>query len=110
MKTQLKIQLLGSSFSIQTDESKEHVEDVLECLTKKIEEVLDKNAGIEPVKIALLAALNLADELIQLKKKVAGGVPPSPKPDDEIEKITGHLIQRIDDALAGSGGQPPAEE
>ncbi len=106
MKTQLKIQMLGSSFSIQSDLPREHIDDVLFYLNQQVNEVLEKNAGIEPVKIALLAALNLADELVRLKKNVAASKSGAP-PADEIEKITGQLIQRIDDALTRQNRSSP---
>ena len=107
MKTQLKIQMLGCSFSIQTEHSKEHIEDVLDCLNQKINELLEKNAGIEPVKIALLAGLNLADELIRMKKIAERRASQAGQPLDEIERIADHLIQRLDDALAGQEASDP---
>ncbi|MBN2353943.1 MAG: cell division protein ZapA [Spirochaetales bacterium] len=107
MKTQLKIQMLGCSFSIQTDHTKEHIEEVLYCLNQKISEVLEKNAGIEPVKTALLAGLNLADELVRMKKNAVQGGSPAVSPADEIETIADHIIQRIDDALTGQEPSVP---
>jgi cell division protein ZapA len=99
MKTQLKIQMLGSSFSIQSDQSRDQLEEILHYLNTKIDEVLEKNAGIEPVKIALLAALNIADELAAVRKSLAPGAPLTLTSEHEINKIAGHLIQRIDEAL-----------
>jgi cell division protein ZapA (FtsZ GTPase activity inhibitor) len=101
MKTQLKIQMLGSSFSIQSTEPKEHLEEVLLYLNEKIEEVREKNARTEPVQIALLAALNLVDELVRLKKQFQKNDGPEEKSAHEIDTITRHLIEKIDLALNG---------
>jgi cell division protein ZapA (FtsZ GTPase activity inhibitor) len=99
MKTQLKIQMLGSSFSIQSDQSQEQIEAVLRYLNDKIDEVLERNAGAEPIKIALLAALNIADEAVRLRQAAEARSRPLQKTGDEIEIIADHLIRKIDDAL-----------
>ena len=99
MKTQLKVQLLGSSFSIQSAEPREHVEEVILNYQKRIAEVLERNPGTEPVKIALLAGLNMADEMLRLKKYSDGAGQQPEKTSAEIELITRHLIEKIDAAL-----------
>jgi cell division protein ZapA (FtsZ GTPase activity inhibitor) len=101
MKTQLKVQLLGSAFTIQSDETREHVEDVLEYYQTRVAEVLERNPGTDPVKIALLAGLNVADELLRLKKSGRPLDAASEGTSSEIDTITRHLIDTIDTALDG---------
>jgi cell division protein ZapA (FtsZ GTPase activity inhibitor) len=99
MKTQLKIHMLGSSFSIQTDETAEHMEQVLTELSRKILEMNERNPGNDPVKIALLVALNLTDENIHLKKARAAIGENAEASGAAIEMIAKKLIDRIDSAL-----------
>jgi len=99
MKTQLKIQLLGSSFSIQSEEDREHVEDVIEFYQRRLADVLERNTGTEPVKIALLTGLNLADELLRLRKNIAAGAAGEGASPEEVDSIARHLIEKIDAAL-----------
>lgn len=101
MKTQHKVHMLGSSFTIQSDETNEHMEEVFLHLNGKIREMSERNPGTEPVKIALLVALNLVDELIHLKKahQKAGEI--APETGAMIEMITKKLIDKIDTALEG---------
>jgi hypothetical protein len=97
MKTQLKVHMLGNSFTIQSDEPREHVEEVIAYLQARVTEVLEKNPGTEPVKIALIAGLNAAFELLNLKKSAHH--PLSPGQNGEVEAITRHLIDKIDAVL-----------
>jgi cell division protein ZapA (FtsZ GTPase activity inhibitor) len=99
MKTQLRVQLLGTSFTIQTDESREHVENVLTCLKKRIAEIREKNPSMEPIKVSLLAGLNLTDELMRQKGDSDTQTSGAARTTDEIEIITRNLIEKIDGAL-----------
>ncbi len=101
MKTQLKVQLLGNSFSIQSEETREQVQDVLDFYQRRLGEVLERNPGTEPVKIALLAGLNLADELLRLRKALTPTAPEADGAATEIDTITRHMIEKIDAALDG---------
>jgi len=109
-KRQLRIDVLGASFTIQSEESAEHLAKVSAYLREKVEEVKARYSFATPLTLALLAALNIADELV---KERAGRIPRStaaaPK---ELEEIAAGLIEQIDGALAaggpddGSGGTP----
>ena len=64
-KRQLRIDVLGASFTIQSDESAEHLERVSAYLREKVEEVKARYSFATPLTLALLAALNIADELVK---------------------------------------------
>jgi cell division protein ZapA (FtsZ GTPase activity inhibitor) len=105
-KRQLRIDVLGSSFTIQSDESPEHLQRVSDCLREKVEEVKARYSFATPLTLALLAALNIADELVKERSgRAARATPAGPK---ELEEIAADLIEQIDGALAshadGDGG------
>jgi len=109
-KRQLRIDILGASFTIQSDESAEHLEQVSAYLRGKIEEVKARYSFATPLTLALLAALNIADELVKERSgRAARAAAPVPS---ELEEIAAGLIEQIDGALAsrtphdGGGGEP----
>lgn len=106
-KRQLKVELLGTSFTIQSDEDADHLARVSSYLREKVEEVRSRYTLAAPLTIALLAALNIADDLMRQREgrlpdgrlpegRVARG---SAGSEDEIEAIASGLIERIDEEL-----------
>ena len=93
-KNPVKVKILGISFSIQSDENPAHLENVVELLNLRIEKVKDEVSTTDPLKIALLAALNLVDELLRKQQDIDESA--------EIGSITGQLIKRIDECLIES--------
>ena len=109
-KRQLRIDVLGASFTIQSDESAEHLLKVSAFLREKVEEVKARYSFATPLTLALLAALNIADELVKERSgRAVRAAPPAPR---ELEEIAAGLIEQIDGALAphgtdgGHGGRP----
>ena len=98
----MRIELLGASFQIQSDESPEYIERILSHYTKRVEEIEATVATGDPLKKAILAALLVTDELFRERER--GRPPDSLAPEDaaEIERITTRLIERIDSTLPDS--------
>jgi cell division protein ZapA len=93
-KRQLRIDVLGTSFVIQSDESPEHLARLSSYVKAKIEEVKSRYSFADPLTVALLAALNIADEMF----KSRDGRDPA-GPTEEITSVAERLISRIDDQL-----------
>jgi cell division protein ZapA len=93
-KRQLRIDVLGTSFVIQSDESAEHLARLSTYVKSKIEEVKGRYSFADPLTVAVLAALNIADEMFKARD---GREPPGPA--EEIEGVAERLISRMDDAL-----------
>ncbi len=93
-KRQLRIEVLGTSFVIQSDESAEHLARLSAYVKAKIEEVKGRYTFADPLTVAVLAALNIADDMFKTRE---GREPPGPG--DEISNVAERLISRIDDEL-----------
>lgn len=89
----LKIELLGTSFTVQTDEPVAHVERVLDYYRRRIAEIERSVTTRDALKTAILAAMLVTDEL--LRGRDATGSPDG----DELERITNDLISSIDATL-----------
>jgi cell division protein ZapA (FtsZ GTPase activity inhibitor) len=93
-KRQLKIEILGASFVVQSEESLEHLTRVGEYLRSKVEEAKSRYSFADPLTVALLAGLNVTDELFRARQAGAQGLP-----DSEIESVAKRLIETMDDEL-----------
>jgi cell division protein ZapA (FtsZ GTPase activity inhibitor) len=95
----LTVNILGASFTVRSDGDPRHLQRVVDYLKNKVEEIQRKYADSttqDPVKISLLAGLNVVDELFR-----TGGVETMGVEAVELEKITERLIDTIDDSLLG---------
>ena len=106
-KRQLRVDVLGTSFVIQSDESPEHLARLSSFVKERIEEVKARYAFADPLTVAVLAALNIADDLF----KTRDGREPA-VPSVEIANLADRLIRKIDDELLRHDplGEGPAPE
>lgn len=98
----MRIELLGTSFQIQSDESPEYIETILNYYRERVVEIEATVATADPLKKAILAALLVTDELHRLKSGSAVSDRGIPGDDArEIERITTSLLERLEDSLDG---------
>ena len=99
----MRIDLLGAEFTIQTDENPEYLEEVVELYRSKINEIRGSVGTSDPLKIAILAGILVADEFL----KQTGTQRTSA---EEAAKITVGLISELEAALEEPDARPPAGE
>ena len=97
-RTQFKLDLLGVTFTIQSDEEPKYIESVVNYLKDKVNEIKGNVNVVDPLKISIMAALNVVDELFKEKVKILEAENKMVNL-SEIEQITNHLIKQIDDSL-----------
>ena len=101
VKTDLRIEVLGTSVFIAVEEDPEYLDDLLRFYRSKINAV-QKSSGLrDPLKIAILAGFILCDELQKKRDEISVQKTSS----NEVERITTALIARIDDFLNTSGAE-----
>jgi len=96
-KNHLHVSFLGSSFTIQSDNDPQYLDEVVEYLRHKIGEAARAAAPGDPLKTALIVALNLVDELFKERQKK---IKEETKDSREIEIITEQLIDKIERSLS----------
>jgi len=62
---QLRVNIFGSEYVLKADENEAYVKQVAEYVDEKMREIDRSQAINSNLKIAILAALNIADELLQ---------------------------------------------
>ncbi len=66
MKKDYHIKILGQEFTVSSDSGDEHVESVVEYINGKVAELNRKFSNSSTLNIAILVALNIADEYMKL--------------------------------------------
>jgi cell division protein ZapA len=98
----MRIDLLGASFQIQSDESPEYIDRLLTHFRSRIEQIEQSVATADPLRKAILAALLVTDELFSERENGTpggSGEPLSPADAAEIDAITSRLLLRIESTL-----------
>ncbi len=104
-KRQLTIDILGASFVIQSRESPDYLSRLADYLKEKVEEVKSRYTFADPLTVALLAGLNLADELFKLRSGMGLG-----EPEQEIAVVARRILDAMDDKLLSHEPYAPAKE
>jgi cell division protein ZapA (FtsZ GTPase activity inhibitor) len=88
------IDLLGTSFTVQTDESLDYMESLLSRLRARIEALKSSTRVADPLKLSILLNITLLDELMRERSK-------SNEQDagEEISRVAARLIADIDRSL-----------
>ncbi len=69
MANQVNVKIFGQEFTIKGEDSPEYVEELAEFVDKKMREVASASSVITSHKVAILTAINIADELFRLQKE-----------------------------------------
>lgn len=67
MKKRFHIKLLGQELSVLSDSGDDHVENVVKYVNDTIEDIQKNSNNFNSLNIAILAALNIADEYLKSK-------------------------------------------
>lgn len=91
------IKVLGASFSIQTDESREYMEALLSELERRLEALSSATKVSDPLKLSILANITFLDELTAMRKQSGniGG--------EDLGRLADRLIGMLDEGLAEGG-------
>ncbi|MGV8058251.1 MAG: cell division protein ZapA [Smithellaceae bacterium] len=68
MKKRYNINILGQELSVLSDADDEHVANVIRLVTEKMDEVSKTANNLRALDIAILAALNVAEELLKSRE------------------------------------------
>jgi len=67
LKKRFEVRILGQELSVISDSGDEHVADVVRYVSEKVEAAGKATGGKNALNIAILAALNIADEYLQIR-------------------------------------------
>lgn len=69
MKKQVEIKVLGQKFVVRSDSTEEYIHEVASFVDQKMNEVMNGAQTVSSLNVAILAAMNIADEFLKYKRE-----------------------------------------
>ena len=89
------VEILGREYKIRGTAEAGYITEVARYVDAKLREVSQGNLSAPPDRVAIIAAMNIADELFQLRRA-------SNEEFSSIEKRTQSLIRMLDESLSSA--------
>jgi cell division protein ZapA len=86
----VNVEIMGLNLTVASEDGDEWVKSLAHTVDKRIREIQANSRSVNSINLAILAALNLADELEHLRKD-------HQKLLDDIEELNGRLSAAIDE-------------
>ncbi len=69
MKNKLQVEIFGHRYTLRGDADEAYAQELAAYVDKKMSEMASHSRGTSPAKLAILAAINIAHELFQLRSR-----------------------------------------
>ena len=96
MSSQTTVEIFGRRFELRATEASERVEELARFVDRRMRELAEVSPHVDTSKLAVLTALNIADELFKEQE-----TEPGTRADKVRQRVEG-LIKRLDDVLEPS--------
>ena len=93
--TKIRVNIMGRDYTLRGDLDPEYMQTLAGRVNSKIEDLKSVSSGVDALQLAILAALNFADEAEQL----SGGQNPGEL--GEIEEKARRLISMLEKGIVG---------
>ena len=90
----VEIKVFGQTYTVKTDAEEDYIQEVAKYVNEKMDEILKKTKSVSTLNVAILTALNIADDLLKEKKKRIALL-------QEIEVKSKNLVEKIDIKMGG---------
>jgi cell division protein ZapA len=90
----IEIKIMGQRYTVKTDGNEEHLQEVARYVNEKMEEILRNTKSVSTLNVAILAALNIADDLLKEKERRKSLL-------REVEAKSKDLVEKIDIEIGG---------
>jgi cell division protein ZapA len=97
----VEIKVFGQTYTVKTDAEEEYIQEVAKYVNEKIEEILKKTKSVSTLNVAILTALNIADDLLREKEKRIALL-------REVETKSKDLVEKIDIKIGDWNLKPPS--
>jgi cell division protein ZapA len=90
----VEIKVFGQTYTVKTEAEEDYIQEVAKYVNEKMDEVLKKTKSVSTLNVAILTALNIADDLLKEKKERIVLL-------QEIEARSKDLVEKIDIKMGG---------
>jgi cell division protein ZapA len=66
-----RVEIFGQTYSLRGEGNRKYVQDLASYVDRKMREIADHTTTVDSLKLAVLAAVNIADELFGLREQMA---------------------------------------
>jgi cell division protein ZapA len=88
------VEIFGSVYHVRGEDNPEHLREVAALVDRRMREVAEKVTTVDTARIAILAALNIADEFFRCREKQEGERV-------DIQEKVAVLAGKLEEALEG---------
>ncbi len=92
-KTSVEVEIFGVVYPVRGEHDPQHLARLARLVDRKMREIRTEVSTVDTGKIAILAALNLADELIRCNEQQEGE---RVQIQEKVAELTGELTQALD--------------
>lgn len=89
MKKPIEVSIMGQKFMVRSDSGEDYVMEIAKFVDNKINEIIQSTKSVASVNVALLAAMNIADEFLKYRRDKDGRL-------EKVEKKIKDTIELID--------------
>ena len=96
-----KVELMGRQYTLKGDVDPDYMKNLADYINGRIQEIKELAPQTDPLRLVLLASLNIADELFQAKTDNSNQ---ETLPNDELvamQEKTKRLLEMLEDGLIG---------
>lgn len=93
--------IMGQTYKVRAEEDIAYIEELARFVDTKMRTIGDATGTSEPLKVAILAALNIADELFKAEERERTS-------DDDLAERVDELAKALDDSLREPTQTSPA--
>lgn len=97
----LPVTIFGQTYKVRAEEDGGYLEQLARYVDTKMRTLSESMGSADTAKIAVLAALNIADEFFKLEARVTSG-------EAEVEATTGELVKVLEESLREPTQTSPA--
>ncbi len=94
------VEIFGQRLGLRADGDEARIQEIARFVDLRMREVADRSSSVDTVKIAVLTALNIADELFQERET------DQDTRQKRLEKQAERLVFRIDEAMKPGAAGP----
>jgi len=90
----VEIKVFGQTYTVKTDAEEGYIQEVARYVNEKMDEVLKKTKSVSTLNVAILTALNIADDLLKERERKSALL-------REVETKSKDLVEKIEIKIGG---------
>lgn len=94
-----KVVIYNQTYNLRSDHGEEYINELAEYVDKRMNEIARATMTVDSLRVAILSALQIADELYQSRREMK-------ETDDEIAERSGKYAELLDQFLRAEVAEP----